>query len=460
MNSSFSFKKALLGLVAMIILFISLALFINLSIFDEELSPEIVEILKPSQKAPLDSSSDSENAYFALWGISAADDKDMFVVGKKLIERYFSNRETKNLDQLSEQDYNEILGNENIDDTWLKSIETCQSRLKPNCTSQLSKKLIGEPIINPRLDLLLSRYLQMIKLTNYQQVDNLSFTSPLPNYGTLMKLSRINIARSYNSDAPQEFSLKIAKDLKFWKLMLEQGDTLIDKMVAIARIWDNLQALSEYINNQKNLTASDYKAFESILSPLTSAQLNISEAFSFELRMMYQMLTTIDPEQLESTLGVSATPVFWMIQPNATINDYHQYFIQPIEQLSQLSVQDFSNAISKIPDGQVTCCFKELESMPNFTPSSLYNLGGKVLLPAAHFQAQDYLARAHDINTMFSLIKLQIEIKQSPHTSINEVINHSKIVNPYTGKPMEFELESGLLGFDCLDTDSVCKIVL
>lgn len=446
-------KKLLLGLLAVFLTFIIIVVVIDFSIFDEELSPQVVETLKPI-KMPLN----HENAFFAIWGLSASSNKNMIKTGEALISRYRENRAKRGNDEITIEDYTEILGGKDFDASWQDDFEGCTARREYGCASKLAKQLREHPVDDPRFILMLDRYEQITSMTNFKHMGNLTLVSPLPPYGNLMKLHRIKIANAYNADSPADFIRQMSKDLKFWKMLLNNGNTLIDKMIAVASIWSNLQVISEYAKTTQDLTSQDYSAINTMLAPLTKQESDIGNAFGFEQQAFYTAILSMNSEQLDLAYGSDKIILHWLIQPNATINDYHQYFTQRLQQLSRLTAPDFYKTINATDNGQKTCCFKELESLISFSPSSLYNLGGKLLLADAIFQGQDYVARVHDMNGVISLVRLQLLAKEYPDVSIGELINRSETTNPYTGEPVIYDENEKSLGFECLNKGSFCKI--
>lgn len=441
-------KKLLLAALSVFLTFAFIITLVNLPIFDEELSPEVTETLKQVKMPPV-----SENAFFAIWGLSASNNKNMVDTGSALITRYRENREQKNLDEITAEDYAEILGGANLDTSWEDEYEWCTARKKFGCAAKLASQLENKPIDNPRLILMLERYEQITQMSNYQHIDHLTFASPLPPYGMLMKLRRLKMANVLYSETSSKLIQRFKQDLIFWKMILKNRDTLIDKMVAVASIWSDLQILSEFLKTRSDISVNDLQLIDNMLSPLSPQELDISNAFEFEQQAFYNSLTSNNSELLESAFNLSSTPISWLIQPNATINDYQEYFVQPVNQLNDLSSKEFYKAINR-----TSCCFKELETLVSFSPTSFYNLGGKLILSKSLFGAQDYIARVHDLNGVISLVRLQLQIKKYPDRSIGELINHSEITNPYTGESLIYDKNDNWLGFECLNKGSFCKI--
>ena len=88
MKFSILLRRMALTLVSLAIAFILTALLVNLSVFDEDLKPEVASILQPVQVPPHE-----DNAYFAIWGMIATADKDVVETGVRLVERYQHNQE-------------------------------------------------------------------------------------------------------------------------------------------------------------------------------------------------------------------------------------------------------------------------------------------------------------------------------------------------------------------------------
>ena len=83
-----------------------------------------------------------------------------------------------------------------------------------------------------------------------------------------------------------------------------------------------------------------------------------------------------------------------------------------------------------------------------------------MLLNISIWSPTDYIARVHDLNGMISLVKLQLQLKDSAKDAVSSLINQSAIKNPYTGKAMDYDAENNWLGFDCLGKSAQCRVKL
>ncbi|PHS18240.1 MAG: hypothetical protein COA86_08850 [Kangiella sp.] len=433
--------------------FLFIATFSNFSIFDESLDPEILEKFNlnvmPAEK---------ENAYFAIWGLESAKGKNIIESGVA-IESYYSSKLSNGFSKnTSDSKYVKIMGGILLDTDWSEKIDYCTSRKELKCTNKLSEQLINKPIMTQRLKLMLSRYQELTNMSEFQSSNEKNMVSRLPPYGNLMKLRRINLAKIFQMEDADDFILALKKDMQFWRMLLEKGDSLIDKMIAIASLWGDIQALSSYISKHPDITDIELSKFLNLLTPLTPNQLDIGNSFLYEQSAFINTLKTIDPESLEMAFGLNAKPMFFLIQPNATINDYYQYFTKPVIELAKLSAPDFRNKISETVNGEKICCFKEMDNLANPYISNFYNLGGKLLLSATYFQAHGYISRVHDLNGMFSLARLKLELVSSEN--LKNIIENSKEKQPYNLQPMDYDSNKNTISFECLNKGALCKIAL
>ena len=91
----------------------------------------------------------------------------------------------------------------------------------------------------------------------------------------------------------------------------------------------------------------------------------------------------------------------------------------------------------------------------------LYNPTGKLLVGyTVGAGYTDYIGRVYDLNGMFHLLKLQIEIALNPDQPVEQVISQSQYTNPYTLKPMSYNQDAHSIYFTCMDKTSVCELDL
>ena len=441
-------KHIPLLLIGLILAFCLLVWTINLSIFDEEPSAGVQQTLKPHEMPQTD-----ENAYFFLFGFEASADKAPHSAGQSLQQRYEKNRDVLGKDELLADDYAEILGGVGKDKVWLESFERCRSRTDDDCFERAIAQLEKLDFESARLSLMLKRYDALVQYRDFAYPHGFTFYSPIPGYATPLALQQITLARSAQYKSTSLFLDTVEKDLAFWRMLLSKGSSLIDKMVAIAAIWNDLKFLSAYFNTTDMNDAEREKVLE-ILSDLNAEEVDISEAFVFEARSMYHQLENLTADELESFFESSSWFMGQMIQTNATNNSHYELYLKPLLDLSKLTSEEFYIAL---PEGASK--FEEGLKV-SLSPGNLYNLGGKVLLQNSGWMASDYIARVHDLSGMFSLVKLQLSLKGFPKEEWPSIIAGSQYKNPYNNHPFEWDLEKAQLGFKCMNEGSSCAIKL
>ncbi|NOY17686.1 MAG: hypothetical protein GXP23_12360 [Gammaproteobacteria bacterium] len=454
-------RRVVITITSLSVAFTLIALLVNLAVFDEDLKPEVTRIQQPAQTLPTEG-----NAYFAIWGMGATDDQDIVKTGVRLIKRLRQNREASGLDALETEDYVEILGAINLDEEWMANYY-CNSRTQYGCLAKIRADLHAAPITGQRLLLMLDRHKYVLQIPTFRSLGESSFVSPVPPFGTMMKLSQLRLASLYDSGSPAEFLAQLAVDIRFWRMLLEQGSGLLDKMVGVAGIWTDVQYLSEYLT-ARELSQDETQIAMSLLKPLTRNELNIGDAFEAEQRTLFQVLTTTYGKESLRAFGPLVTN--WLIQTNATQNSYYQNITRPMLRLSALSEAEFTaqertreqqNKGIRRPYGR--------DAMTANWPTGLYNLSGKILLAKMLGYPENYIARVHDVNSMIDLVRFQLSL-QSKDVAEDLQSPEDFPASPDTAgllssgalarKGLTFEPEGGWLQFDCLDKSSLCQIKL
>ena len=163
MNVQTKIIRGIKYLAILLVTFVALVLVINLSIFDEELNPEVAAMFEKQQVAI-----ERDNAYIAMWGITADNDKNFMDAGIELMERHAEINSNSEQSVITDLDIEQILGERGLDRAWLDQYKSCRARTKNGCLGEMSEFLKNNPIQNPRLLMMLERYSRMVKLTKYK----------------------------------------------------------------------------------------------------------------------------------------------------------------------------------------------------------------------------------------------------------------------------------------------------
>ncbi|MEE4216828.1 MAG: hypothetical protein V2I48_04415 [Xanthomonadales bacterium] len=442
MNDHGSLAKAGLAVALAMVVFIGLTLVVNLGMFDEKPLEPVSRLMAPEYgvEPPREG-----NAYFALLGLKADEERDMAASGARLLERYARSQAA-----LGDADYLEILGNLVADQAWLEAYDGCTGRKQAGCLKHFAEQIQSHPLGGERLNLLLQRYGQIIDLPLFRDQEHLGMATPLPEYSAMMKLSQLQLANSFLSGNSAAFLDRLEADIRFWRMLLDQSRSLLGKMVGLAGIWNDVSFLSEFVAAQDSLDGHQ-AVISRILSPLTPGELDIGESFVFEQRFFVFDLVNNPGSALRRLL----------LQPQATVNSYYSLITGPMLRLSSLPLEEFVDTYIPARDSEAgSAQLTSTAGLLSLSPASLYNLGGKQILVENAYSPADYVARAHDANGMIDLVKLQVWLKNQPEANWAQAVQNASIGNPYKQAPMSYDEEGPWLSFECLDRLASCRVRL
>jgi hypothetical protein len=431
------FTLRTLGVIFALVLFV---IVINLSTFDQVLEPELEELLQTRPSISLEG-----NAYTVMMGLDAASDRDPFMVGASYITEVRKHYAAGERTSLAELARGQFTGGSGFDDEWMAHYPSlnCNPRQQLGCLDKLKAEVAEHPNGNKRTHVLLERYHHILEQPHFEEIDELKDGFPVPPYHHFLQLGRLQLAIHAHHQDAEAFIAALEKDIRFWRMVLIESKSLMAKMVAVAGLWTDLQYVSEFAATT-HLEAAQLKKVQHLIQPLTTAELDIGEAFLTEQRYF-------SDAQLDHIPAPKRWVIALTLQENATLNLMHSAFTQPIVALSKGSGSDFYEAL------QVKRSRAEKKHYRIFPPT-LYNLGGKLLISEGAYRADDYIARIHDLNTLFSLVSLQIDIELSSTSNISNYLQTSKQRDEVRGETFVYDKARNELSFRCLRPENNCSI--
>ncbi len=441
-------KKTLLYLLGFAALLLLITVIINLPAFDEELLPEVVAI-KNIQAEPFS----EDNAYPALIAINSASGPSLKAATKKVRDYLNQQIAETGLDYLSQEDYKNLVGNPIIseyDRSWSNTYFNCKSRTEKNCMASLINDLKGNPITDKRLSAQLNRYADFIEMKTYKGATQIDGTSNAPYlvFGSTQMLKRIFLADAFLNKTTDGYLETWSQDVGFWRMILNKSHLLITKMVATATVRTSIDSISAAIQ-QDALSPLQLRKIQDEIQTLKQAEIDLGKTFEFEFKYGMSMIDIVDKAE---SIGTDAWINFF--QPQATHNTNYLYVFKPMIEVSAMGTSEFYNYLESNQHKH------EFVTPVSWSPSMLYNPTGKLLVSYLIPAYPDYIARAHDLNGMFYLLKLQIEIALSPEKPVQQVISQSQYTNPYTLEPMSYNQDNHSIYFKCMDKTSVCELDL
>lgn len=440
----FNVKGLAIRVGMLIVGLLAFTVVINLAWFDEPLLPELAALQTPAEVSM------DGNAYPLIYGLPAADDLDSRRVGLEIVGRLRARYAAGQQITIADDELAGILGGTALDEAWRNALPAleCNARFELDCAGALQAEVADAMQMHPRLALVLERYERILAAPRFAENQEFDAYTPLPPYGLLMAVSRVRLARSLSQESTLRFIERAGDDFRLWRTMLEDGQSLVSKMVALAGLRNNLAFVSALLR-ERELAAPELARLRTFVTPLSAAERDIGETFLAELR-----IAILSHKSLVVMLGDLNLPTSLVLQENATLNEFYLTMIQNLRLRATLEPEAFVRRRAQEPVDFSIRAF----------PPPLYNLGGKFILKrmAAGYNWQDYITRVHDLGGRISLVLVQAETEERSSAAVADVVRGSDYRNPYTGEPFAYDAQARVLGFDCLsgNPDDVCAVAL
>lgn len=432
--------KIIKHVCVMLALALGILLIPNLAIFDESVLPEITRLLANSVDHDIEG-----NAYYSIYGLRAASDKDTEEVGKAVIKTLQSKHEKGAMANLTDAETIALYGGkENGDEAWQALLASghCNPRLQTGCFEQSLADISAKPSTNERWLVQQQRYLHIIKSPHMiEDMRQLDYTSPLPNFFLIMKIGELNQALAYQTSGLDGLIASCQADMQFWRMVQGDTQTLIGKMVSLVSLHRNLAALSYGIKNTPSLTPEQAQQLQTLLTPLTPAEISMEKQLIAELRFSLENWRTAPKNKPEDQ-----PLLLWLLtQPTASANWFYRQTLKPAFVFNKMSASEFYE--------QAQNSTKPLA----FSRLNPYNLGGKIY-QSKNWQYAAYIGRTHDLAGIYSLVALQLALKTNPPDDVASAIKTSPYRNPYTAKPFNYDPINKTMSFSCFDVKDICEI--
>ncbi len=440
-----TFLRASLVLMTLLLLFAAA----QMPVFDQPLRQELQKLERTKTVRP-----PPENAFISLLALRSGFDKNIFHVGAALSSRLESNRK-KGLNGLSNDDFLELMGAPIHPSDWSQSFTGCAPRRAADCVPELLEQLAGVDPHTQALGLMMDRYRVITGSPVYESELAFLPRSPVQSstrwpFDTLLRLSQLVSIMVYR-DRPEDFLAHAGADIEFWRRMLANGETMIEKMVALAAVWHNVKLLHEFIGHKGDLNPLESAQVERSLAPLTREQSDISSAFLSETRLMNHWID-------DASRGFPKGVLRWLEQPTATKNLFYAVFTEPLIRLAPLPAGEFARLIRH---GQLPSRPPALEALDALSLGSLYNPGGRLLV-SQHWcrDCYDYIARVHDLNSMIGIVRLHRHMSLAAWADSSDRLPTKTWNDPDLGHEITIDHAARLMHFDCLSLGSVCQLKL
>ena len=410
---------------------------INLPWFDEELHPDLVRLASPKSFLM------EGNALPWMYGIHAADDQDPLELGQEIVLAILNRARRNETRALTLREMYEDRGMI-YDEAWKQDLSESRCEEGSDCLGSRRTEEVAQLVgSTPRLRLLLERYDSLIRSSRYQDLSDAeptSFAGPAPDQIVFLDLAGARLAFAYRNAGTEEFLAGVASEFSFWRLVLDDADSIIGKMVALTVISADIEYLSALVRNRKPNSA-DLQTISRILTPFSQEERNLGEMFRVEMLGLYSLW------DIESGRTLPRRLSWFALQKNATANELYTQLILPMTLRASLSAEDWCEQEA----------YQPIEYRVRAFPPPLFNLSGKSFIRKFAAGWKDILrttGHVHDVAGRMSLVSLQAEIARNPEGDVATIIRSSTHRDPYTQEPMLYNAGAGTIGFECRSFDS------
>ncbi|MDH5181604.1 MAG: hypothetical protein OEZ39_03920 [Gammaproteobacteria bacterium] len=423
-----------------ILIFFLVPLFIFLvwQLRDEALRPEVKADLEytPAYVDP------KKNGYFALIGLAADQKMDPWEAGWKVKQDY---------DEHLRQGKTEFefvttrLGWLNILDVPDVNILACGYNDKIGCLAIVKKKSAYFSEVVKNNALLLHRYQQLLKYPGFQdEVGSLYGEHALSVHNVYTAM----VVELWLNNRKQTALEYLAKNIQFWRKVVNGDVNLIQKMVSVSILYEDLWLFSEMLTDDKHAVIKS-SAVKEILRPYDVNDYDFYPQFRREFQFVGN---GIKIELLQKSLSQEENRWFpeeyfvecCLFKKNATLNSLHEIILSKIK-LSQVALENFPSALQVYRNNRT-------EYNSKWLPDMLYNPYGKIILDIPQPDLIKYIIRSHKPELARRLIQLKLEILTSgmKTAEIQGYLNtiQKNLYNPYTLKLAQYNKADGSLFFD------------
>lgn len=448
-------KIVISSLITLVVILFVAFIFANLQ--KESLNPQVAEVVANS--LTIDEKTMQQNAFVALLGITVPSD-DYVAVAKKVV----INNAQKIKTALAQQDLQPITKLDIVDNydqstkpltfnygalgedyklpcRWLSAVDCID-------TVVAQEKLLKQRMADNKL--LLARYKHIIKLPYYDGY-YMTSSSPTPNFGIIMRLSELRIAKAIlliNENQPVDGLNLLQEEVTFYKSILAGKDSLIATMIATRQLYTLYHTVAVLLDRFQLADYLSSDLLKNLLTPLTiREQQAVASALEIErngLLYLYLTLTNDDDRLLWSTL----------YDGKATANKVYQKFEHRIAAAKLVLPESAHYYLTHLQKQQsITNDFGVKRLRKEKGLLFFKNYYGEVLIEYAEPNYDLYLKRFYDVSSYLFLVETKWQIKQHHlnKKQISQWLLTHKVVNPYTLKPVGWQLAQQYLVSDWLE---------
>ncbi len=410
---------------------------------DQDLRPEAIAFADLSD----DNVPDKDNGYYAWVGLAAPIAENPYALGMKAVSEVNKQLAVTPMGQI---DTATLLGPQRLQ--FKGNMTGLCGRDSKGCLVRYRSKTAD--IRNALRDnrILLDRYRSLYTYSHFREVTLPRFAAPIfTEPAVLANLLRAQQGLVALQGNPKMALQNLRADSAYWRRILEQSRSLINRMLAVAMIHGNAQLVSEIVANYP-LHHSILDSAADAARPLLTSETDLGKVFRYEFGYGMHLFTNLPAYSTQPCLSESWTECQFnkltnslFVKPNATINLHHEMYSAAIE-LNRLPAPEFITALRA---RQVS---EQAQSDWPWSWHFAYNPGGKIATFMSNTIYASYTARIHNLDGFLRLVSLQIAVKRA---SIRDIAMQKFLAdsvpdlhNPYTGEAMLWDADARAIYFN------------
>ncbi|NOX60266.1 MAG: hypothetical protein GXP29_15600 [Planctomycetes bacterium] len=390
------------------------------------------------------------NSYLYMLGFSGHPDVDPMTLGRERYDWMEAARpEFRTEDDPLEDDYDYRL--KRADDIANLS-KTC-SESEAECLNLLES---GNGVVERWLRAekwLFDRYIVLTSMTEFREAIPFELLAPLPSYSVMFEGQRLMFADAWRSASAGDagaVSKALERDLVYWRMVLENSDALITKMIGTAAIIRHFK-LGNLVLRRLPDDSKSAGIPPSWRTEITDAERSMGRSLAGEWTY-FDVSTKKVVADNENPFGG------WTgINDSTTLDRATWTVLKPFWQHQELSnrharlMLDLGNAFD-VPYDEVPAAVEVADQLQEsaYRPfSRLYNFTGDLVMSANYWTFSDYAVRVSDLEGIRRAALLVAELR-SDGVSKDDVVQLtlvSEIVDPYTNEPFTWNDGSDVIVF-------------
>lgn len=303
---------------------------------------------------------------------------------------------------------------------------------------------------------LLDRYRSLINMTDFREAMPYEVLAPLPSYSVIAEGQRLHFADAWQSATtgdPATVQKLLDADLSFWRMVLENSDVLITKMLATTAVSRHFKLGNLVLRRLPHDVAAGGIPM-SWRSSISDEEQSMKRCLAGEWLYFDKSSWNMGapPDNPDVLPGLSDTETWdrlaWFLlkpfwQPQDLSNRYARLMFDLGETFS-VPYDDVPSAVGLADD------LREAAFRPFSRP---YNLLGDLLMSANIGSFSGYAVRVSDLEGIrrAALLAAELRAQEIHESEIVPRIIASDIVDPYTSAPFTWQDESGTIVFNGLE---------